>query len=104
MSYQVALRTGEIGIRQALGATRWQIARPIVREAIVLTGLGITIGLLSTLPLMRLLRWDFYGVGPTDPLAMRGAAILFLVVALIAACLPTRRAARIDQMMALRSA
>lgn len=103
MSYQVARRTGEIGIRQALGASRWQIARPIVREAIVLTGLGLVIGLLLTLPLMRLLRWHFYGVGPTDPLTLCGAPILFLVMALIAAWLPVRRAAKIDPMVALRS-
>jgi ABC-type antimicrobial peptide transport system permease subunit len=103
MSYQVARRTGELGIRFALGATRWQIARPIVREAIVLTGLGIALGLLLTLPLIRLLRWHFYGVGPTDPLTLCGAAILFLAVALLAAWLPARRATRIDPMVALRS-
>jgi predicted permease len=103
MSYQVTRRTGELGIRQALGATRWQIACPIVREALVLTGLGIAIGLLLTLPLMRLLSWHFYGVGPADPLTLCGAAILFLVVALFAAWLPAWRATRIDPMVALRS-
>lgn len=103
MTYQVARRTAEIGIRQALGATRWQIAHPIVREAMTLTAIGIAIGVPLTLALIRLLQWHFYGVAPTDPLTLCGAAILFLVVTLIAGWLPARRAARIDPMLALRS-
>jgi len=103
MMYQVARRTSEIGIRHALGATRWQIAHPIVREAIALTGVGIVIGVPLTLALTRLLRWHFYGVGPGDPFTFCGAAILFFLVALIAAWLPARRAARVDPIVALKS-
>jgi predicted permease len=106
MAYQVARRTGEIGIRQALGATRRQIAEPILREALVLAGIGVVIGTPLTLALTRLLHSEhlstFYGVGPGDPVTFCGAAILFLAVALIAAWIPARRAARIDPMVALR--
>ena len=109
MAYQVTRRTGEIGIRQALGATRRQIAGPILREALVLAGIGAVIGTPLTLALTRGIRnqlfegGGLYGVGPADPVTFCGAAILFLAVALIAAWIPARRAARIDPMVALRS-
>ena len=105
MAYQVTRRTGEIGIRQALGATRSQIAGPILRETMVLAGIGIVIGTPLTLALIRFMHSEhllsIYGVGPADPVTFCGAAILFLAVALIAAWIPARRAARIDPMVAL---
>ena len=103
MAYQVARRTCEIGIRQALGATRRQIAMPILREALALSGIGIAMGTPLTLALTRTIRASFYGVGPADPITFCGAAILFLAVSLIAAWIPALRAARVDPAVALRS-
>jgi ABC-type antimicrobial peptide transport system permease subunit len=109
MAYQVARRTIEIGIRQALGATRRQIAEPILREALMLSAIGIVIGIPLTLALARGIRnqsfesGGLYGVGAADPVTFCGAAILFLATALLAAWIPARRAGRVDPMIALRS-
>jgi len=102
MAYHVARRTGEIGIRLALGATRRQIAGPILREALTLAGIGLVIGLPLTLALTRLIRSNLYGVAPSDPVTLGGAVVLLLMVAVIAAWLPARRAAKVDPLVALR--
>ena len=102
LAYQVARRTGEIGVRQALGATKWQIAGPILRESLVLAGIGVVIGTPITFALTLSIRNMLYGVGPADPFSFCGAAILFFVVALIASWIPARRAAKVDPMEALR--
>ena len=101
LTYQVERRTSEIGIRLALGATRRQIAGPILREALMLAGAGVAIGTPLTLALTRLIHSNLYGVGPSDPVTHCGAAILFLAVALTAAWMPAWRAARVDPMLAL---
>jgi predicted permease len=103
MAYQVAGRTGEIGIRIALGATRGKIAEPILREAVLLAGLGVLIGTPLTLALTRLIRSHLYGVGPSDPITFCIAVLVFLVVGLLAAWMPARRASRVDPMVALRN-
>jgi predicted permease len=102
MSYDVARRTGEVGIRMALGATRWQIFEPIVREAIFLAGAGIAIGVPLALALTRVFCTNLYGLTPMDPLTFCGAAALMLAVVLVAASIPARRAAGIDPIVALR--
>jgi predicted permease len=102
MAYNVARRTGEMGIRKALGARPWDVARPILREALTLTGIGIAIGLPVALALVRVIRAIFYGIEPHDPFTMIGAALLLIVVAALAAWIPARRAAKIDPMEALR--
>jgi predicted permease len=102
MAYNVARRTGEIGIRKALGARPQDVAWPILREALTLTAIGIAIGLPVALALVRLIRSIFYGIEPHDPLTMIGAAVLIITVATLAAWIPARRAARIDPMEALR--
>jgi predicted permease len=102
MAYQVARRTGEIGIRMALGATRRQIAVPVLREALLLGALGAAVGLPLTIALTRLIRSNLYGVEPSDPSTLCGAIAILLVVAVIAAWLPARRAAKVDPMVALR--
>jgi predicted permease len=102
MAYQVARRTGEIGIRMALGATRRQIAAPVLREALLLGAAGAAVGLPLTMALTRLIRSNLFGVEPCDPFTLGGAMLLLLAVALAAAWIPARRAAKVDPIVALR--
>jgi predicted permease len=102
MAYNVARRTSEMGIRKALGAQPFDVAWPILGEALSLAAIGIAIGLPVALALVRVIRGIFYGVEPYDPLTMIGAAILMITVAALAAWIPARRAAKIDPMEALR--
>ena len=102
MSLDVARRTGEVGIRIALGATRWQIFEPILRGALVLAGAGIAIGVPLALALTHAFCTNLYGLTPTDPLTYCFASILLLAVALMAASIPANRAAKVDPMVALR--
>jgi ABC-type antimicrobial peptide transport system permease subunit len=102
MAYSVARRTGEIGVRMALGARPADVARPILREAGLLAILGVVIGLPLALVLSRVLSAVVFGIAPFDPATMIGSGLVLLVVAMAAAWLPARRAARIDPMAALR--
>jgi len=102
MAYNVARRTGEMGIRKALGARPWDVARPIFREALTLTAIGLAIGLPVALALARLGRAVFYGIEPHDPLTVIGTVVIMIAVAALAAWIPARRAAKIDPMEALR--
>ena len=103
MAYHVARRTGEIGIRMALGATRWKIAGPILREALLLGGVGVAIGVPVALALSRLIQGLLYDVEPNDPLSFCFAVLALLLVALVAAFIPARRAAKVHPMTALRT-
>ena len=98
----VTRRTGEMGIRKALGACPWDVARPILQEALTLAAIGVAIGLPIALALVQLLRSIVYGIKPYDPLTMIIAAALMIFVAALAAWIPAQRAARIDPMEALR--
>ena len=102
MAYNVARRTGEVGIRMALGACPWDVAWPILREALILAGIGVAIGLPVALALVRVIRFIFYGIEPHDPLTMIGTVVIMVTVAALAALIPARRAAKIDPMNALR--
>jgi ABC-type antimicrobial peptide transport system permease subunit len=102
MAYNVARRTGEMGIRKALGARPWDVARPILREALTLAAIGVAIGLPVALALVRLIRFIIYGIEPYDPLTMIGTIVIMIAVATLAAWIPARRAAKIDPMEALR--
>jgi predicted permease len=102
MAYNVTRRTGEMGIRKALGARPWDVARPILREALILTAIGVAIGLPVAFALVHLIRSIFYGIEPHDPLTMIGAAVLMITVAALSAWIPASRAARIDPMEAVR--
>jgi predicted permease len=102
MSYSVGRRTGEIGIRMALGARPADVARPILREAGLLALLGIVVGLPLTLLLAAVLSAVIFGIAPYDPATLIFSGLILLAVALAAAWLPARRAARIDPMVALR--
>jgi ABC-type antimicrobial peptide transport system permease subunit len=102
MAYNVARRTSEMGIRKALGARPWDVARPILLEALILTVIGIIVGLPVSLALVRLGRSFFYGIEPHDPLTVIGTIGIMVAVAALAAWIPARRAAKIDPMEALR--
>ena len=102
MAYNVARRTSEIGLRMALGATGRHVAFPVLREALLLSLIGVAVGLPAAFAAGRLIRSQLYGVAPYDPLALAAAAVALVAVALFAAWLPARRAARTDPMVALR--
>mgnify|MGYP001404369461 CR=1 FL=1 len=102
MAYNVARRRSEIGIRMALGARPRDVAWPVVRDALLMTGIGAVLGGAGALVLVRLIKSMLYGVAPHDPLTLAASTLLLLAVAALAAWLPARRAARIDPMVALR--
>jgi putative ABC transport system permease protein len=102
LSYSVAQRTAEIGVRMALGANARDIRMLLIRMISVPVGIGIVLGILGSFWLTRLLRSVLYEVSPHDPATIL-AVILFLVLVSLSACLlPCRRAARVDPMAALR--
>ncbi len=103
VSYTVARRTNEIGIRLALGATPAGALRMILKESLALALAGVAIGIPMTLAATRLISSRLFGVGPADTLTIAAAAALLLAVAAMAALLPARRAAQVDPMAALRS-
>jgi putative ABC transport system permease protein len=103
LSYAVTQRTRELGIRLALGAPRHRVLGQIVGQSLTLTLVGVGIGLLGALGLTRLLRGLLFGVAPTDPVVFAAAAVSLATVAVVASCLPARRASRVDPMVALRS-
>jgi ABC-type antimicrobial peptide transport system permease subunit len=102
MSQAVSRRTREIGIRMALGAGRSDVLRLMLKQGLLLTGLGLVLGLLAALLLTRLIQTLLYGVGTTDPLTFVAVALLLAGVALLACWIPARRAAKVDPMVALR--
>jgi putative ABC transport system permease protein len=102
MSYSVAQRTHEIGIRQALGAQTRDVLALVLREGLLLVLIGAAIGVSAALLLTSLMEKLLFGVSPTDPLTFVGVAGLLAAVALLACYLPARRATRVDPMEALR--
>jgi ABC-type antimicrobial peptide transport system permease subunit len=102
ISYLVARRTQEIGIRMALGADRLKVLRLVLRNGMRLAALGVAIGLAGALALTRLMANMLYGVSATDPVTFIGLAALLLLVALAACYIPARRAMRVDPVIALR--
>ena len=102
VSYNVARRTGEIGIRMALGAQRSVVVRMVLREVLILAAMGLTIGLATALAASRFVASFLYGMKPNDPLAFTLAVMTLLGAALMAGYVPARKASRIDPMSALR--
>jgi ABC-type antimicrobial peptide transport system permease subunit len=103
IAYYVAQRTREIGIRMALGATSFKVLSLIVARSLRLAGVGVVVGLIATLAVVRPLNSMLFGIQPFDAAALGCAASLLVLVAMIAAWLPARRAARIDPAAALRN-
>ena len=102
ISYSVACRTHEIGIRVALGASRGAILQMISRETLLLTLTGLGVGLLGALAGSRLLGHMLFGVTPYDPITLLAVAIVLGAVATLAGFIPARRAMRVDPLVALR--
>jgi ABC-type antimicrobial peptide transport system permease subunit len=105
ISYSMAQRVQEIGIRMALGAEKGSILRMVIGEGVKLATAGLTIGVLGSLALARVLSSYsrlLYGVSSTDPLTFVAVAVLILVVTVAACFLPARRATTVDPMVALR--
>ena len=102
MSYLVGRRTGEIGIRMALGANRLEVAWQVLREIGLLVVAGIVIGLPLTLFGIRLVRNMLYGLSGTDPFSLMAATALLLIAGMAAGYLPARRASSVDPVVALR--
>jgi predicted permease len=102
LAYAVSQRTREIGIRIALGAQPGAVLRIVLRQGLILTLLGVGIGLAASLGATRLLESQLFGVTPTDPVTFVVAPILLLTVALLAGFVPARRATNVDPLIAIR--
>ena len=102
ISYSVAQRTHEFGLRMALGAQRSDILRSVLKEGLVLSLLGLGIGVVASLGLTRLIESQLYGVTATDPATFAAVSAVLVGVVLLAAYIPGRRAASVDPMVAIR--
>src|SRR5215469_15772542 len=102
MAFQVARRQKEIGVRMALGARPLQVTGMVLAETAVPVGIGVALGLAGALGITRLAEKMLYGVTPTDPVAFAGASLVLIFLGLLAAYLPSRRAARLSPVETLR--
>ena len=103
LSFHVAQRTSELGVRVALGAQRAQVLSMVLREVAVLASLGCAIGFAATLAVSRFVRSILFGVSTTDPIILTFAVLILAAVSLAAGWLPARRAASVDPIAALRA-
>ena len=103
ISFTVARRTSEMGIRLALGATAARLGRSIVFDAVKLAALGVACGVAGAWTIGRVLTALLFEVAPTDAPTLTAVAALLIVVAAVASCGPARRAMRVDPIVALRA-
>jgi ABC-type antimicrobial peptide transport system permease subunit len=103
LAYTVTRRTKEIGIRIALGALTRSVSWLVLREVLVVIGVGIALALPAIWALTRLVKSQLYEVAPMDPVAIIGAMAILTLVAITAGFLPARRAAHVDPVVALRA-
>src|SRR5215510_11351062 len=102
ISYSVACRTREIGLRIALGATRNNVMRWVFSDGMRPVLIGLVIGLGGAVMIAKTLRSLLFGITPTDPLSLGGVGLVLLLTSALACYFPARRAARVDPMVALR--
>jgi len=102
MAYSVSKRTREIGIRMALGAQRGDVLKLILKQGMILTAIGLVIGLAASIALTRFFAGLLYGISPTDFATFAAITIVQVVVALIASYIPARRATKVDPLNALK--
>jgi putative ABC transport system permease protein len=102
MAYSVQQRTQEIGIRMALGASPQKVRGMVVRQGMLLAGIGVVIGVGAALGLTRLMAGMIYGVKTWDPAAFVSVVVVLSAVSLLATYVPARRASRVDPMVSLR--
>jgi predicted permease len=102
MSYNVSRRTREIGIRMAMGAESKEVLGMVLRESMLLVGVGIALGIAMSLAAGGLVESQLFGLEPTDPTTLMSAMVVMLAVSAAAGYLPARRASRVDPMIALR--
>lgn len=103
LSYSVTQQTREIGIRAALGARAAEITGLVLRQGLVVVGLGIAAGAIAAAAGARVLRTHLFGIEPTDPATLAAASGLLAIVALVACYFPARRASKVDPVVALRT-
>eukprot|EP01035_Chromulina_nebulosa_P012737 gene12737-biopygen10768 len=103
MAYAVTQRTGEIGVRLALGASPGDIRTLILRAGAIQVGTGLVLGLVAAFAASRLLQQALYDVKPFDPVVFAAVAAAFAAIATLACLIPARRATKVDPMIALRT-
>jgi ABC-type antimicrobial peptide transport system permease subunit len=102
MTYNVVRRTNEIGIRMALGAQNRRVLWMVLKESLILLGIGIALGVPTTLAATRLIQAQLFGLSPSDPFTLTAAVLMIAIVTLATAFFPAHRAAKVDPMVALR--
>jgi putative ABC transport system permease protein len=103
MTYSVAQRTGEFGIRMALGAQPRDVLRLVLSRGVKLVGIGLVIGLIATFATARAMGTMLYQTSAQDPLTLGGTVLVLALVALIACLLPANRATKVNPIEALRT-
>jgi len=103
MAYMVEQRTGEIGIRMALGADRWRVVKMVLRRAFSQVGIGLALGIPAAIGAGRFMKDQLFGVKPWDPVMLVFATLLLALAAVLASVIPARRAAGVEPMVALRN-
>jgi ABC-type antimicrobial peptide transport system permease subunit len=101
-SYLVTTRTFEIGVRMAIGASRWDVMRMIMVQSVAMALLGVILGLVGCIAATRVLSMFLFGVTATDPFTLGGVALLLIAAAGGATYIPARRGASVDPLVALR--